>query len=143
MKPRGRPTLKFGFELMLWAFVELMRDRKGLPRLSARAGCAKLAKLFARDLKNKGWRFLPLETIRRHHKTVEAAIRCNAEEKALALWLLDITRQNRETLGWGASPWVFLMDPTLLQSIDPALLRSKGYEFTFTDNDHFTLTRPK
>jgi len=30
-----------------------------------------------------------------------------------------------------------------LQSIDPALLRSKGYEFTFTDNDHFTLTRPK
>jgi hypothetical protein len=137
MKPRGRPigsnTVTLGTQLMIWAYVELMRDRKGLPRLSARAGCAKLAKDFARDL--KGGRFLTMETIRRQHRAFEKTMRRNAEEKANALHVLECGRHNREILGWDASPWMFL--------VDPAALQSQGYELTVTDDRHFTLTRPK
>jgi hypothetical protein len=128
MKPRGRPTVKPGVQLMIWAYVELMRDRKdGLPRLSARAGCAKLEKDFAEDLKRG--RFLTFATIRRHYKEVEA----NPEQKAQALRLLEIGRRNREILGWDASSWLFL--------IDPGFVQSKGYEFNVTEDDHFTLKR--
>jgi hypothetical protein len=137
MKPRGRPvgsnTVTLGTQLMFWAYVELIRDRKGLPRLSARAGCAKLAKDFARDV--KGGRFLTMETIRRHHKDFEKTMRRDAEEKAKALHVLECGRHNREILGWDASPWMFLIDPVALQL--------KGYELTATDDGRFRLNRPK
>jgi hypothetical protein len=122
MKPRGRPvgsnTVTLGTQLMIWAFVELMRDRKGLKRLSARQGSARLAKDFARDK----LRLLSVETIRRHHKDFEKIMRRNPEEGAKALRLLEAGRHNREILGWDASCWTFL--------VDPAALQSHGYEAT-------------
>jgi hypothetical protein len=124
MKPRGRSVeVTFGIQMMIWAYVELTRDRKDKPRLTARAGCRKLEKEFARDI--KGGRFLTTETIRRHHKDIEKAIRGNSEEKAKAFQLLEYGRHRREILGWDVSPWMFL--------IDTALLQSKGYDLTVTD----------
>jgi hypothetical protein len=117
--PGGRPPLPPSFSLMLWAFAELMRDRQGSQRrLSARAGCQRLAKDFARD--SKGGRFLPFSTIRRHHGNVEKDMRKNPEQRAIANGLLEFGRQRRELIGWDASAWLYL--------IDPAVWQSKGYE---------------
>src|SRR5262245_53974132 len=132
--PVGRPALPPSFPIMLWAFVELMRDRRGLrsPRLSARAGCQKLAKDFARDF--KGGRFLSVATIRRHHGEVDRSLNDDQKKRALANGLLEYGRQRREVIGWDSSPWLFLMDPALFQA--------KGYEGVIS-GDTIELKKPK
>jgi hypothetical protein len=103
--------------LLIWVLAELMRDRKdGLPRLSARSGCKRLEKEL--QVTFKGGRVLPFETIHRHYKAFNTAMRCSnsGAEKAVADRLLEIGRERRELLGWDASAWLFVMDPEFLQS---------------------------
>jgi hypothetical protein len=109
--------------LIFWTFVELMRDRKAsTARFSARQGCARLAKEFAKDF--KGGRFMTTETIRRFHKSTEAA---SAEQKAEAARLLQLGRQRREVIGWDASPWLFLFDPNVWPGYSVVELRDDKF----------------
>jgi len=123
MKPPGRPRFKPGVALMIYAFVELRRDRQEtrLRRLSERAGCRWLEKTLKKDL--IGGRELKFSTIRNHHNDVKAALRDGRVSQSAANSLLEYGRARREILGWDSSPWLFLIDPDLL----PAL----GYQVTF------------
>jgi hypothetical protein len=115
----GRPPLPMSFSLMLWAFVELMRDREdGGERRAVRAACRLTQQQFSDDL--KGGRFLTVDTIRRHHADTERAMRDDADKRALAIGLLDYGRRRRKLIGWNASLWLHL--------IDPARFIDSGYE---------------
>jgi hypothetical protein len=106
--PVGRPPLENSIGIMLWAFVELMRDRQnGLPRLPVRAGCRRLQKAFSEDF--KGGRFLTFETIRRHYKSVDK----DQEAKAAAIEFYRFGRGMREQLGWDERPWMWLINPAV------------------------------
>jgi hypothetical protein len=127
---QGRPRLGPSIPQTFWALVELMRDKQSsTARFSARQGCARLAKELARDL--QGGRFVPAETIRRFHKSVEAAIRDSAVEREKAAHLLEIGRQRRAVMGWDASVWLLLFDPTIFE----------GYEVTELRGDKFVAKR--
>jgi hypothetical protein len=111
---------------MIWAFVELMRDRQNdLPRLKVRPACERLHKAFSQDL--KGGRILTFETIRRHYKAVDK----DQEAKAVAIEFYRIGRGIREDLGWHTSPWMWLMNP--------ALFTAMGYTATVHESGNFTL----
>jgi hypothetical protein len=119
---------------MLWAFVELMRDRQyGGKRFSERQGSARLQQAFAKVM--KGGRFLPTETIRRHHKDTERLMRKGSDPdlNALATGLLEYGRRRRELFGWQAVyVWQYLMGPE----------NFPGYDMAVT-GEKFVLTRPK
>ncbi len=123
MKARGRPKLPPGGLLGAWVLVEVMRDRKAQPRLSIRAASKRLQKSLAMDF--KGGRVLPWETIRDFHKRFQNAMRRDKGERAKAVYFLERARVRRELFGWQSSPWLFL--------IDPALLESKGYDVEIGD----------
>jgi hypothetical protein len=110
--PVGRPSLNISIPIMVWAFVELMRDRQnGLPRLPVRAGCRRLQKSFSEDF--KGGRFLTFETIRRHYKTVDK----DQEAKATAMGFYRFGHGMREQLGWDEHPWMWLMNPAVFTAM--------------------------
>jgi hypothetical protein len=130
----GRPPLPVSTPVMIWAFVELMRDRRyGGKPMSARQGSARLQQAFAKDM--QGGRFLTTETIRRHHKDTERLMRKGSDPdlNALAKGLLEYGRQRRELFGWQAvHVWQYLMGPE----------NFPGYDKTET-GEKFVLTRPK
>jgi hypothetical protein len=123
--------MKPGVRIMAWALVELMRDREGMPRLSAREGCRRLVKDYLRHA--KGGHSLTPETVRRWHKSVEKAMRRSLEQRAIAASLLESARQQRELRGWDMSPWFLL--------IPPAVWQAQGYEITIKPNDIVVATR--
>jgi hypothetical protein len=95
---------------VVWVLVELLRDRKdGRERASAREAAKRLEKHLAADF--KGGRVVPFETIRRYHKKIEKLRQKNAEQAALGDHYLRRGRVRRDTLGWDASPWLFVFDP--------------------------------
>jgi hypothetical protein len=105
--PGGRPPLPISFPVLLWVLVELMRDRReGGKRLSVRIGCQTLQQEFAADLRRG--RFLPVETIRRHYKTIKGDIREDTELRAFVAGFLDYARQRRQFFGWNCSPWIYV-----------------------------------
>ena len=122
----GRPTTPLCFPFVLWAFVELMRDREdGGERRSVRAACRLVQQQFSEEL--KGGRFLTVDTIRRQHADMEKIMRDDAFQRAAATAFLEYGRQRREAFGWGTSLWLFLIDPALNMArydmdakIDPA-----------------------
>jgi hypothetical protein len=132
--PGGRPPLPLSIPIMLWAFVELMRDRQyGGKRFSERQGSARLQQAFAKVM--KGGRFLPTETIRRHHKDTERLMRKGSDPdlNALVTGLLEYGRRRRELFGWQAVyVWQYLMGPE----------NFPGYDMAVT-GEKFVLTRPK
>jgi hypothetical protein len=128
----GRPPFIKYTPLLIWVFVELVRDQQdpGRKRKTERDGCDRLEKKLAEDF--KGGRVLPFETIRRYYRNFKTIIRRSntGSEKALADILLKIGRARRVLLGWDASVWLLVFDPDPLEvqltakllSIDPKLL---------------------
>jgi hypothetical protein len=110
--------------MTLWLLVELARDRKqwGAPRLSVLQASNRVAEHLAEHF--KGGRVLSAETVRRHHKKFEKAMRQSNsdEERSLAKARLDNARQRRDLLGWDTSLWMLVLDPAGLQAL--------GYEVT-------------
>jgi hypothetical protein len=122
--PGGRPALKPGIALTVWALVELLRDRQGNePRWSARKGAKKLDLELRRSW--RGHHALPFETIRDHHKHVERSVNATGSRELL-LW---IGRQRREVLGWDTSVLFFLID------------QWKDYQAEIRDDGHIRLDR--
>ena len=112
MKARGRPAVKPPIPLTMWVFVELLRDRKGRPRLSARGGAARLAKQLPKWQAQR----MTTEGVREHYKRFERTMKQSnsGDEKKEAERLLEIGRQRREIFGWDASAWIWLNDPEAL-----------------------------
>lgn len=126
MKSRGRPALKPSITVILWVFVELMRDTQGnRPPLKARSAAKRLASELRTNF--PGGRVLPAETIRHHHKKIEQRLATGGDEiTAEAIWLLALGRQQRWLLGWDTSVWL-LFNATLV-SDTPVVLPFKGYD---------------
>jgi hypothetical protein len=109
--PVGRPPLELSIGQIIWAFVELMRDRQSGPRLSVRAGCHRLEKSLSGDL--QGGRILGFENIRRHYKAVDK----DPAAKAFALELYRFGCGMREQLGWDERPWMWLINPAVFRAM--------------------------
>ncbi len=92
MSKRGRPKLNPRFELYIWILVELLRDRRNLPRRSVVAAGKDLIKLLDVD-----W---PIDTVRTYYKRAAAKVDDSSPEASLLAGL----RKWRATENWKLDP---------------------------------------
>jgi hypothetical protein len=132
MKTVGRPRLQPGVSLMIFTFVELMRDRQEtrLRRFSERDGCRRLQRTLKKEF--IGGFELKFPTIRRHYSDVKDGLRDGRVSQAHVNAFLALGRTRREILGWESSPWLWLMDPDLLSNYQVTLLGNGKIKATRT-----------
>lgn len=116
---RGRKPITPNVKMIIWAMVELERDRQDptRERASERDAACRVAKHLETHF--LGGRVLDQETIRRHCKDFNKLIRQSnsGETEAVARRLLQNAREKREIFGWETSTWSLVIDYAALEKL--------------------------